>query len=224
MTKWKSLNDIENMFVQFIGVKLPKEYSEGEKEEFVNALLREDIFTSTYSTFGIRKEFEILIFQMHRDLESLVKRTKKLLYATALGKKCEPVLILTGIIRKSRYGSAVQLEDYAIIGGSKRGKYLIVYPFTKTSDWYLLGFTDRAEMMREHIKVGRKYDQVKQLLAYSFGIDDQEFIVAYETDDIVVFQDLVMELRETQARRYTLKDTPIVTAIYSPPTELFKIG
>ena len=75
-------------------------------------------------------------------------------------------------------------------------------------------------MMMEHVKVGRKYGNIKQLLAYSFGIDDQEFIVAYETDDLIEFQDLVMELRETEARRYTLRDTPIITAIRGKPEEI----
>jgi chlorite dismutase len=70
--------------------------------------------------------------------------------------------------------------------------------------------------MRGHMKVGHAYPQVRQLLAYSFGLDDQEFIVAYETDDLVGFQDLVRELRETESRRSTVRDTPIITGIHRP--------
>jgi chlorite dismutase len=66
------------------------------------------------------------------------------------------------------------------------------------------------------MRVGHRYPQVRQLLAYSFGLDDQEFIVAYETDDLVAFQDLVRELRETESRRSTMRDTPIVTGIHRP--------
>lgn len=217
--RFSTIDDIQNMIVQFIGFKLPRTYTQDEKKEFLSHLVSEEIFTETYSTVGIRKEMDFLMFQMHRELEVLSGRMKNML-KTSLGMKSEVSLILTGIIKKSKYGSKVPLEDYAIIGNSQKGKYLIVYPFVKTTDWYLEDFKKRAEMMAEHVKIGRKYPQVKQLLSYSFGIDDQEFIVAYETDDLVLFQELVMELRETQARKYTLRDTPIITAIRTPPNEI----
>ncbi|MGH2456063.1 MAG: chlorite dismutase family protein, partial [Candidatus Limnocylindria bacterium] len=67
------------------------------------------------------------------------------------------------------------------------------------------------------------YPQVRQLLAYSFGLDDQEFVVAYETDDLVAFQDLVRELRETESRRSTLRDTPIITGIHRPLAEALEM-
>jgi chlorite dismutase len=70
------------------------------------------------------------------------------------------------------------------------------------------------------MKVGHAYQQVRQLLAYSFGLDDQEFIVAYETDELVIFQDLVRDLRETESRRSTVRDTPIITGIHRPLGEI----
>ena len=69
----------------------------------------------------------------------------------------------------------------------ERSRYLIVYPFVKSTEWYLLPEEDRRRQMAEHIRIGRQYPQVQQLLAYSFGLDDQEFIVAYETDDLPAF-------------------------------------
>ena len=78
-------------------------------------------------------------------------------------------------------------------------------------------------MMNEHIRIGHDFPQVRQLLAYSTGLDDQEFIVAYETDDVAAFQDLVTALRETEARRYTLRDQPILTAIYRPLDEALQM-
>ena len=72
----------------------------------------------------------------------------------------------------------------------------------------------RQGMMNEHIRIGKQYEEIKQLLLYSFGLQDQEFVVVYETDDLLRFSDLVNELRDTEARRYTLKDTPVYTAIY----------
>jgi chlorite dismutase len=95
-----------------------------------------------------------------------------------------------------------------------------VYPFSKSVEWYLTPAPERSEVMRGHMKVGHRYPQVRQLLAYSFGLDDQEFIVAYETDDLVAFQDLVRELRGTESRRATVRDTPIITGILRPTSEI----
>ena len=92
-------------------------------------------------------------------------------------------------------------------------KYLFVYPFVKTPEWYLLTKHARQGMMDEHIVVGTKFPSVKLNTTYSFGLDDPEFVVAFETDKPEDFLDLVMELRETQGRLYTLRDTPIFTCI-----------
>jgi chlorite dismutase len=73
--------------------------------------------------------------------------------------------------------------------------------------------------MNEHIKLGKQYPEIKQLLLYSFGLQDQEFVVAYETEDLAKFSDLVRELRGTEARRHTLLDTPIITGVHRTPEE-----
>ncbi len=101
-----------------------------------------------------------------------------------------------------------------------RKSYFIVYPFVKTADWYLLSFEDRKEMMYEHIRIGKKYQEILQLLVYSFGLNDSEFVVAYETDDLIKFEELVEELRTSKARIYTKRDTPIITGIYMKKEEI----
>ena len=95
-----------------------------------------------------------------------------------------------------------------------RKKYLVVYPFVKTHEWYQLPYDERAEMMREHVKVGSKYKDIDQVLLYATGLADWEFVVAYETDDLVRFSQLVAELRSTKARPFTQKDTPIITGAF----------
>jgi chlorite dismutase len=102
----------------------------------------------------------------------------------------------------------------------ERSRYLVVYPFTKTAEWYLLGQAARQGIMNEHMRVGHEYPQVRQLLAYSFGIDDQDFVVAYETDDLPAFSSLVRDLRGTESRRSTVRDTPIWTGIHRPMPEI----
>jgi chlorite dismutase len=88
---------------------------------------------------------------------------------------------------------------------------LFVYPFVKTRAWYLLPMAERQRIMNEHIAIGHKYPRVKINTTYSFGLDDQEFVVAFEADSAAEFLDLVQELRETESSIYTLRDTPMYT-------------
>ncbi|NQV31397.1 MAG: chlorite dismutase family protein [Phycisphaeraceae bacterium] len=100
-----------------------------------------------------------------------------------------------------------------------RKPYLVLYPFVKTGDWYLMSGDARQGMMNEHIKLGKEYPDITQLLLYSVGLQDQEFVVVYETDDLTRFSDLVYRLRATEVRRYTERDTPLYTAVYHPAEE-----
>ena len=95
-------------------------------------------------------------------------------------------------------------------------KYLFLYPFVKTHDWYQLQSEERQRMMDEHFAIGHRYPNVKINTAYSFGLDDQEFVLGFETDDPASFLDLVADLREAEARPYTLRDTPIFTCVNKP--------
>jgi chlorite dismutase len=95
-----------------------------------------------------------------------------------------------------------------VIGG---GKYLFVYPFVKTRAWYVLPKEERQDIMREHIRFGHEFPSVKLNTTYSFGLDDQDFVVAFETNRPADFVDLVQGLRETQSSLYTQRDTPIFT-------------
>jgi len=130
----------------------------------------------------------------------------------------EAVHTLWGFTKPSQYTktrSTQEIDPFA----AQRKPYLIVYPFVKTVDWYLLSREARQGMMNEHIKIGKQYPEITQLLLYSFGLQNQEFIVVYETDDLGHFSDLVYELRDTEARRYTERDTPLFTAVYHPAKE-----
>jgi len=101
-------------------------------------------------------------------------------------------------------------------------KYLFVYPFVKTRAWYALPLDERKRMMNEHIRIGITYPSVKLNTTYSFGLDDQEFVVAFESDSVNDFLDLVQELRETEASRYTLRDTPMFTCVAQPLPEILE--
>jgi chlorite dismutase len=125
---------------------------------------------------------------------------------------------LWGYTRPSQYTktrSTQEIDPFV----ETRKPYLVMYPFVKTTDWYLMSREARQGMMNEHIRIGKQYEDITQLLLYSLGVQDQEFVVIYETDDLPRFSELVNELRSTEARRYTLRDTPLHTAIYHPAEE-----
>jgi len=125
---------------------------------------------------------------------------------------------LWGYTRPSQYTktrSTQEIDPFA----ETRKPYLVMYPFVKTIDWYLMSREARQGMMNEHIRIGKQYEDITQLLLYSFGVQDQEFVVVYEMDDLPRFSDLVNELRSTEGRRYTLRDTPLHTAIFHPAEE-----
>ncbi len=129
---------------------------------------------------------------------------------------------LVGLIQPSQYVRNPTSQEQSLFEG-ERSTYLVVYPFTKSTDWYLMGRDARQGIMNEHMRIGHGYPQVRQLLAYSFGLDDQDFIVAYETDDLPGFVDLVRELRGSDSRRSTVRDTPILTAVHRPIGEILRL-
>ncbi len=101
----------------------------------------------------------------------------------------------------------------------QREPYLVLYPFVKTINWYLLSRDVRQGMMNEHIRIGHQYPEIKQLLLYSFGLQEQEFVVVYEMAELPKFSDLVNELRGVEGRRYTERDTPTYAAVYHAAEE-----
>jgi chlorite dismutase len=125
----------------------------------------------------------------------------------------EPGHVLWGMTRPSEYSRAAKSAQEIDPFSGERAPYLVMYPFTKTADWYLLGREARQGMMNEHIRIGKQYREIRQLLLYSFGLQDQEFVVVYETADLALFSKLVYDLRDTEARRYTRSDTPLHTGI-----------
>jgi chlorite dismutase len=98
----------------------------------------------------------------------------------------------------------------------------VVYPFTKTHAWYQVPAEERRRMMLEHARVGHGFEGIEQILLYSTGLSDWEFVVGYETDDPERFSELVVALRSTAARPYTLRDTPIFTARHGTPEEVLR--
>jgi chlorite dismutase len=202
--------------------RLPVAEREADKAAFCAAAERsaERLMQHAYSTIGLRAQGDLLLWRMAERIEEIEDTAADLL-SSGIGRWLSPALSMIGLIRPSQYVKRPSSQEQSLFSG-ERSRYLVVYPFVKSVEWYLTPAEERQEVMKGHMRVGHRYPQVRQLLAYSFGLDDQEFIVAYETDDLVAFQDLVRELRETESRRSTVRDTPIVTGIHRPLGEILR--
>jgi chlorite dismutase len=175
------------------------------------------ITTYAYNTTGLKAGTDLLLWRYGTDAAEMQASASRL-HRTTLGSYLDLAYSYFGLVRPSTYTRRQTTQEQAIFS-QERGTYLVVYPFTKTVDWYLLGKATRQGMMNEHIKIGHEYPNVRQLLVYSTGLDDQEFMVAYETEDLLEFQSLVIDLRASDARKYTLSDTPIFTCVHRPLRE-----
>jgi len=197
--------------------RLPHDQRQAGKQEFARAIeeFTGKIIIVPYTTVGIRGDCDFMLWRISYELELLQEQMSKAL-ATGLGNYLTTPYSYLAMTKRSVY-----VDHHVHEGQDSRrlkitpgkSKYLFVYPFEKTREWFLLTKAARQGMMDEHIAIGHKYPSVKLNTTYSFGLDDQEFVVAFETDHPEDFLDLVMNLREAEGSRYTKRDTPIFTCV-----------
>ncbi|MDQ3849390.1 MAG: chlorite dismutase family protein [Actinomycetota bacterium] len=160
-----------------------------------------------FSTVGTRGDTDLMLLSQAQNLDRIHEFHVVLAQSGLMQWASIPYSYLA-MTKPSEYSDESRLEVRPA-----HGRYLFVYPFVKTRAWYLLSPDERYRVMQEHIAVGRQYPQIELNTSYSFGLDDQEFVVAFETDDPAAFLDLVQRLRTTESSRYTLRDTPVFTCI-----------
>jgi chlorite dismutase len=199
--------------------RLPREARRESAGELAAAVSAEsDVTTFAYSMVGLQPGTDLLLWSLAPSLEALEGRSASVL-RSGMGQWLKVQESFLGIIQPSQYVKKPTPQEQSLFAG-ERSRYLIVYPFTKSTDWYLLAREARQGIMNEHMRVGHDFPEVRQLLAYSFGIDDMDFLVAYETDDLPKFGELVRALRGTDSRRSTIRDTPLLTGIHRPIEEI----
>jgi chlorite dismutase len=171
------------------------------------------MLTRAYSTVGTRADVELVLWQVHDDLQ-VITDWHEALRRSPLGAWLEEPYSYLSMTMRSQYNNDLhegteKRERLRLDGGVD--KYLFVYPMAKTRPWYALSADERQRMMDEHIAIGHKYHSIKINTTYSYGLDDQEFVVAFEGDSPGEFLALVRELRDSEASAYTLFDTPMFT-------------
>ena len=186
---------------------LAKEESAKEVE---NVIRNSGIKFRSYSTLGLRDDAEFLFWFAAKSIDEIQNVISKL-YLTVFGKYILPSHVYLSCTRPSSYAKKGTISSFVL--GSEPQKFVVVYPFTKTREWYLLPKEQRQKMMDQHITVSEKYPQVALNTTYSFGIGDQDFMLAFECEDLRDFQNLIMDLRQTKVSAYVAIDTPMITCV-----------
>jgi chlorite dismutase len=195
--------------------RLTAERQASAKLEFGETLERYHgrLLLRPYGLVGIRGDTDFLLWQVAEDLDALVE-LQTALNRTDLGGYLTIPYSYLAMTRRSIYEfPADPGHEQRLVIQPSAAKYLFVYPFIKTRAWYALPKPERQRMMDEHVRIGRTHPTIRLNTTYSYGLDDQEFIVAFEGDNPGEFLDLVMELRESEASSYTLRDTPTLTCV-----------
>jgi chlorite dismutase len=170
-----------------------------------------------FSTLGTRADCDFLMWIVGERLEDFQELNAAIL-RSPMGAHLDTPYSYLAMTRRSQY---VDKHEHADGEGEGRRtrvrptgrRYLFVYPMVKKRPWYRLSFAERQQAMDEHIQVGHEFPRVKINTSYSFGLDDQEFVVAFETDYPADFLDLVEKLRGGESSAYTERETPIFTCI-----------
>jgi chlorite dismutase len=184
----------------------------------------ERILLRTYSTLGMRGDCDFMLWQVSENLDHFQELASDV-GSSELGAYLDTPYSYLSMTKHSMYVSEhvhPNQEGTRLTIAPGESRYLFVYPFVKTRAWYLLPQSERQRIMNVHIATGHKYPTVKLNTTYSFGLDDQEFVLAFETDFPSDFLDLVQELRETESSSFTLRDTPIFTCVSMPIGEILE--
>ena len=179
----------------------------------------------TYSLAGLKAGAEMMVWSIGPELGPIQELHARLL-GTPVGGYLDTAYSYLGLGRRSEY-----LGGHAHGGEGSEARrrpfdrpYLFVYPFVKKREWYGLPFEERRRIMAEHIRAGHRFPRVQIHTGYSFGLDDMEFVLAFEADDPAEFLDLVNELRGTESSRYTALETPIFTCVLTAPRRMFEMA
>ena len=224
-------DEIKRQYVSYLCFKvqpewrrLPREERERGKGEFEGVIKdwKSRAIIIPFTTVGTRADTDFVLWRISERLEDFTEMTTQL-QNTGLGQWCATPYSFLGMTKRSMY---VDKHEHPGSEGRRArvvpgtSKYIFIYPFWKTTEWYQLPKEERQQMMNVHIETGHRYPGIKINTIFCFGLDDPEFVVAFEGDKPEEFLDLVMEMREHRVRKYTLRDTPILTCIRGSISEV----
>jgi chlorite dismutase len=213
---WRSASEDEKAKAKVSFRKIVGKYSSSSSNNMI---------VKPFSLFGTRGDCDFMLWTISEHLEDFQEMLSEIL-RSPLGKYMSTPYSYLSMTRRSEYIREHRhpgQEGDALKKVPGNSKYLFVYPFVKKREWYNLSQEERQRMMLDHIRKGHNFPSVKINTAYSFGLDDQEFVLSFESDYPSDFLELVMALRSTEASKYTQMETPIFTCISMPIDELLEL-
>jgi chlorite dismutase len=194
--------------------RLPAAEKASARGEFADLLTawgeRDDPILRTYSLIGLRADCDFMVWRISKDV-SCFQAMQAAMNGTALGGYLAQPYSFLALQKRSQYVNRIEGAGSGVELLPGEGQYLFLYPFVKTRAWYNLSPHARQGMMDEHINAATPFKGVRINTSYSYGIDDQEFVVSFDSDHPQEFVDLVGRLRYTEASLYTQRDTPMFT-------------
>jgi chlorite dismutase len=196
--------------------RLPVEEREAGKQAVAEVIeaWQERMTILAYSLVGVRPEAELMLWKITERYADLHEVAADLNGTPLAGYLETPYSYLAATLHSKYFERDPKRPPRRVV--PRRAPYLVVYPFVKIRPWYALPMQDRVRAMREHADIGSRFRTITNHTTYSFGIDDQEFMTAFECEEPVDFLHLMMTLRETEASRYTERDTPIFVGTLAP--------
>jgi len=208
--------------------RLPAAQRSQMRDELVSVIKKwtgsEDMTVLTYSSIGQRAKCDFFLWRICYSPDCLQSMYSEMM-RTALAGYMVAEHSMLGTTRKSQY-QVGRTQFHDVEGGVVKcggSRYLTVFPYVKTRTWYQLPFEERQRIVREFIAVGEDFPRARMNTLYSFGIDDQDFIVVLESDQLGDFVDAQMRLRETQNSGYTERVTPVFTGLRSTPEDMLEL-
>lgn len=162
-----------------------------------------------YSTVGFRADSDLMLWLVGstpEDVQDALVEFRR----TQAGRALEVSWTFMGVVKPAEFSAD---HAPAFVKGDPPKRFLNVYPFVRTPEWYLVPSEERAEMLAEHGVIGREYPDVLANTTSAFGINDWEWILAFEADELDRIVDCIRRLRDAKARRYTKEEIPFVTGI-----------
>ncbi|MBR7742442.1 chlorite dismutase family protein [Phycicoccus sp. BSK3Z-2] len=179
-----------------------------EVESLVDDLGGGDVVVrGVYDVAGLRADADVMVWWHAPTVEALQDAYHRLL-RTGLGRHLRPVWSVAALHRPAEFNKS---HVPAFMSGEEARDYVCVYPFVRSYDWYLLDDTERRDMLVEHGRMAREYPDVRANTIASFALNDYEWVLAFEADELHRIVDLMRELRASQARRHVREEVPFYT-------------
>ena len=207
--------------------RLAPELREEGRARFASVLESppDGLIVRTYSLTGLKAATEMMVWSIAAALEPIQELHARL-FGGPLGGYLETAYSYLGMARRSEYlGAPAHGGEGSEVRRRPHDRpYLFVYPFGKKREWYGLAFAERQRIMGEHFRIGHRFPKVEIHTGYSFGLDDMEFILAFEAESPADFLDLVHALRPSEASRYTALETPIFSCVRTSPRRMIELA